>query len=112
MIDKIFKVGLLAAILLFLFVYYSTSQQGRYEAITEYEGSIGILDTRQGVVYMLDIETDQWTLIKPFSPTRPASSAAPANDARRTPVFFSRHPDILLALDRKTLAVSTKLMLK
>jgi hypothetical protein len=71
MIDKIFKIGLLVAIMLFLFVYYSTTQKGRYEAITQYEGSIGILDTQQGVMYMLDIENDQWTLIKPFSTSRP-----------------------------------------
>jgi hypothetical protein len=92
MVDKIFKISLLAAIALFLFLYYTAAQQGRYEAITEYEGSLGILDTRQGVVYMLDIESDEWTLIKPFSPTRSIGSATPANNARRLPVVFPPTP--------------------
>jgi hypothetical protein len=92
MMDKIFKIGLLAAIALFLFFYHTAAQQGRYEAITEYEGSLGILDTQQGVVYMLDIESDEWTLIKPFSPTRPIGSASPANDSGRFPVVFPPAP--------------------
>ena len=92
MVDKIFKIGLLAAIAFFLFLYYTTAQQGRYQAITEYEGSLGIFDTQQGVVYMLDLESDEWTLIKPFSPSRPTGSAAPANDARKLPVAFPSFP--------------------
>jgi hypothetical protein len=68
MIDKIFKIGLLILLMLLLAVYYSASQQDRYQVVTEYEGSIGIFDARSGVVYMLDIESDQWSLIKPFTP--------------------------------------------
>jgi len=71
MVDKIFKMGLLVVLFLFLFLFYSSLQRDRYQVITEYEGNIGIFDTRQGVVYMLDVETDQWTVIKPFSPARP-----------------------------------------
>jgi hypothetical protein len=92
MMDKIFKIGLLIAVVLFLYLYNTAVQNGRYEAITEYEGSLGILDTRQGVIYMLDIESDEWTLIKPFSPSRPISSAAPANNAKRSRVIFPRVP--------------------
>ncbi|HSB35045.1 MAG TPA: hypothetical protein VLG39_11355 [Nitrospirota bacterium] len=92
MMDKVLKISLIAAIALFLYLYYTVSQQGRYQAITEYEGSLGILDTRQGVVYMLDIESDEWTLIKPFSPSRPIGSASPANDARRISVIFPPAP--------------------
>ena len=68
MIDKIFKIGLLILLMLFLAVYYSASQKDRYQVVTEYEGSIGIFDTQAGVVYMLDIENDQWSVVKPFSP--------------------------------------------
>ncbi len=71
MIDKIFKIGLLIILVLYLIVFYNASQKDRYQAITQYEGNIGIFDTRQGVAYMLDIENDEWTVIKPFSPTRP-----------------------------------------
>jgi hypothetical protein len=92
MMDKIFKIGLLIAVALFLYLYNSAAQMGRYQAITDYEGSLGILDTRQGVVYLLDIESDQWTLIKPFSPSRPISSATPADSAKRSPVIFPRTP--------------------
>jgi hypothetical protein len=92
MMDKIFKIGLLIAVALFLYLYNSAAQMGRYQAITEYEGSLGILDTRQGVVYLLDIESDQWTLIKPFSPSRPISSATPADDAKKSPVIFPATP--------------------
>lgn len=92
MVDKIFKIGLLAAIAFFLFLYHTTAQQGRYQAITEYEGSLGIFDTQQGVVYMLDIESDEWTIIKPFSPSRSARSAAPANDVGKLPVVFLPTP--------------------
>jgi hypothetical protein len=88
MMDKIFKIGLLIAASLFLYFYNAAAQIGRYQTVTEYEGSIGILDTRQGVVYMLDIESDQWSLIKPFSPSHPVSSASPAYDAKRSPVIF------------------------
>jgi len=92
MIDKIFKIGMLIAAALLLYLYNSAAQMGRYQAITEYEGSLGILDTRQGVVYLLDIESDQWTLIKPFSPSRPISSATPADIAKGSPVIFPRTP--------------------
>ena len=92
MMDKIFKIGVLIAVALFLYIYNSAAQLGRYQAITEYEGSLGILDTRQGVVYLLDIENDQWTLIKPFSPSRPISSATPADSAKRSPVIFRPAP--------------------
>jgi len=68
MIDKIFKIGLLIVLILLLAVFYSASQKNRYQVVTEYEGSIGIFDTRAGVVYMLDIENDQWSVIKPFTP--------------------------------------------
>lgn len=88
MVDKIFKIVLLAAILAFLILYHTAAQQGRYQAITEYEGSLGIIDTQQGVVYMLDIESDEWTLIKPSSPSRPMGSAATANDAMKLRVVF------------------------
>ena len=70
MIDKIFKIGALIMLVLFLAVYYTSVQNNRYQAITEYEGSIGIFDTRQGVAYMLDIQNDEWTIVKPFTPTR------------------------------------------
>ncbi len=72
MIDKFFKIGLLIAIMVFLAIFYTSSQNDHYQVITEYEGSLGIFDTRKGVVYMLDVETDQWTVIRPFSPSRPA----------------------------------------
>jgi len=71
MVDKIFKIGLLVVLTFFLLLFYSSLQKDRYQVVTEYEGNIGIFDTRQGVVYMLDVESDQWTVIKPFSPTRP-----------------------------------------
>ncbi len=71
MIDKIFKIGLLIILTLYLFVFYTASQKDRFQVITQYEGNIGIFDTRQGVAYMLDMENDEWTVIKPFSPTRP-----------------------------------------
>ncbi len=71
MIEKIFKISLVVILLLFLAVFYSYTQNNRYEVITEYEGSIGVLDTRKGVVYLLDLDTDQWTVIKPLAPTRP-----------------------------------------
>ena len=71
MIDKIFKIGLLVAAVVFLLLYYSASLTDRYQIVTQYEGSIGIFDTRQGVVYMLDIEKDEWTVIKPFTSNRP-----------------------------------------
>lgn len=70
MLDKIFKIGLLIAIGVFLAIFYSASQTDRYQVITQYEGSIGIFDTRQGVVYMLDIEKDEWSVIKPFTQNR------------------------------------------
>ncbi|HET6364946.1 MAG: hypothetical protein ACM30F_02190 [Nitrospirota bacterium] len=68
MIDKIFKIGLLIVLILLLAVFYSASQNDRYQVVTQYEGSIGIFDARAGVVYMLDIENDQWSVIKPFTP--------------------------------------------
>jgi hypothetical protein len=68
MIDKIFKIGLLIVLILFLVVFYSASQKDRYQIVTEYEGSIGIFDTRAGIVYMLDVENDQWSEINPFMP--------------------------------------------
>ena len=55
----------------FLFLFNATIQKGRFQPVTQYEGSLGIFDTQKGVVYMLDIERDQWTLIKPFTPSRP-----------------------------------------
>ena len=70
MFDKFFKSALILVIIAFLFVFYSTTQKGRYQPITEYEGSLGIFDTQKGVVYMLDIENDQWTLIKPFTASK------------------------------------------
>lgn len=70
MIDKIFKVGLLIAIAIFLVICFSATQKERYEIVTQYEGSMGIFDNQLGVVYMLDLETDQWTVIKPFTRTR------------------------------------------
>jgi hypothetical protein len=66
-IDKIFKIGLLIVLILFLAVFYSASQNDRYQVVTQYEGSIGIFDAREGIVYMLDIENDQWSVIKPFT---------------------------------------------
>ncbi len=71
MFDKVFKSLLLLFLVAFLFVFYSTTQKGRFQPITQYEGSIGIFDTKNGVVYMLDIENDEWTLIKPFTKNRP-----------------------------------------
>lgn len=70
MLDTVFKIGILIAIAVFLVLFFSASQIDRYQVITQYEGSIGIFDSRQGVVYMLDIEKDEWSVIKPFSPTR------------------------------------------
>jgi hypothetical protein len=72
MIDKVFKIGLLLTIIAFLLLFYSASQTDRYQIVTQYEGSIGIFDTRQGVLYMLDIEKDEWTVIKPFTSNRQA----------------------------------------
>jgi hypothetical protein len=60
---------MLIAIIVFLVLFYAASQTDRYQAITQYEGSIGIFDTRKGVIYMLDIEKDEWTVIKPFAPS-------------------------------------------
>ncbi len=71
MVDKIFKIGLLVAIAVFLLLYYSASLTDRYQVVTQYEGSIGIFDSRQGVLYMLDVEKDEWSVIKPFVPNRP-----------------------------------------
>ncbi len=71
MIDKVFKIGILIAIIVFLLLFYNASLANRYQVITEYEGNIGIFDTRQGVVYMLDLDKDEWSVIKPFSPNRP-----------------------------------------
>ena len=56
MLDTVFKIGILIAIAVFLVLFFSASQIDRYQVITQYEGSIGIVDSRQGVVYMLDIE--------------------------------------------------------
>lgn len=70
MFDKFFKLALIILTAALLFVVYSTTQKGRYQPITQYEGSLGIIDTQQGVIYMLDIESDQWTVIKPFVPNR------------------------------------------
>ncbi len=70
MIDKIFKIGLLIAIMLFLVICFNATQKSRYEIVTQYEGSVGIFDNQMGVVYMLDLETDQWTVIKPFTRSR------------------------------------------
>jgi hypothetical protein len=70
MFDKLFKLILIILLAAFLFIFYSTTQKGRYQLITQYEGSLGIFDTQQGVVYMLDIESDQWSVIKPFVPNR------------------------------------------
>ena len=70
MIDKIFKIGLLIAIMLFLVICFNATQKSRYEIVTQYEGSMGIFDSQSGVVYMLDLETDQWTVIKPFTRSR------------------------------------------
>ncbi len=67
MIDKIFKIGLLIVLIIFLVLLYSSLQKDRYQVLTEYEGRIGIFDTRAGVIYMLDIENDQWSEIKPSS---------------------------------------------
>jgi hypothetical protein len=69
MIDRIFKIGVLLAIIVFLVLFYAASQTERYQVITQYEGSIGIFDTREGVVYMLDIEKDEWSVIKPLAPS-------------------------------------------
>ncbi len=71
MIDKIFKIGLLITIIVFLALFYSASQTDRYQIVTQYEGNIGIFDTRKGVLYMLDIEKDEWTVIKPFTSNKP-----------------------------------------
>lgn len=70
MIDKIFKIGLLIAIMIFLVICFNATQKNRYEIVTQYEGSMGIFDSQLGVVYMLDLETDQWTVIKPFTRSR------------------------------------------
>jgi hypothetical protein len=70
MFDKFFKSALILVIIAFLFVFYATTQKGRFQPITDYEGSLGIFDTQKGVVYMLDIENDQWTLIKPFTASK------------------------------------------
>jgi hypothetical protein len=70
MIDKIFKIGLLIAIMIFLVICFTATQKNRYEIVTQYEGSMGIFDNQLGVVYLLDLETDQWTVIKPFSRSR------------------------------------------
>jgi hypothetical protein len=69
MVDRIFKIAVVIAIVVFLILFYAASQTDRYQVITQYEGSIGIFDTRQGVIYMLDIEKDEWTVIKPFAPS-------------------------------------------
>ncbi len=71
MFDKVFKSLLLLVLVAFLFVFYLTTQKGRFQPITQYEGNLGIFDTKNGVVYMLDIENDEWTLIKPFTKNRP-----------------------------------------
>ena len=71
MVDKIFKIGLLIAITVFLVLFSNASQTDRYQVVTQYEGSLGIFDSRQGVVYMLDIENDEWTVIKPFTSSHP-----------------------------------------
>lgn len=39
--------------------------------MTQYEGNLRIFDTQNGIVYMLDIEKDECTLIKPFTRNRP-----------------------------------------
>ncbi len=70
MFDKIFKTGLLIAIVIFLVICFTATQKSRYEIVTQYEGSMGIFDNQLGVVYMLDLETDQWTVIKPFTRSR------------------------------------------
>jgi hypothetical protein len=70
MIDKIFKIGLFVVLMLFLLVFYSASQKDRYQVVTEYDGYMGIFDTRKGVVYMLNMENDEWTVIKPFTPSQ------------------------------------------
>ncbi len=76
MIDKIFKMGLLIVLIIFLVLFYSSLQKDRYQVLTEYEGSIGIFDTRAGVIYMLDIEKDQWSEIKPSTSSQTISYQA------------------------------------
>ncbi len=71
MFDKVFKSLLILVLIAFLFIFYSTTQKGRFQPITHYEGSLGIFDTKNGVVYMLDLEKDEWTLIKPFTQNHP-----------------------------------------
>ena len=71
MFEKVFKISLLIVLVVFLVIFYMSSQKGRYEVVTVYEGSVGIFDGQFGVLYLLDLETDQWTVIKPFSRSQP-----------------------------------------
>jgi len=70
MFDKFFKITLIILLTTLLLILYASMQKGRYQPVTQYEGSLGIFDTQQGVIYMLDIETDQWSVIRPFVPTK------------------------------------------
>ncbi len=70
MVDKIFKMGMLIASIIFLIFFYFAVQKDRYQVITDYDGYMGIFDSRKGVVYMLEMDTDQWTVIKPFTPSQ------------------------------------------
>lgn len=72
MFDKVFKVCVIAVLILSLLALYELARKDRYQVVTEYEGSVGIFDTRKGVLYLLDYDSDRWTVIKPLEPVQPS----------------------------------------
>ncbi len=52
MIDKIFKIGILILVAIFLFVYYLNGQNGRYKVIDK-EQSISVFDRQKGIAYIV-----------------------------------------------------------
>ncbi len=67
MTDKIFKTGLIFLGAIFLILYYSHSQNGRYQHISGKgigDDEYAILDTQEGTTYLLE-NTPEWIALHP-----------------------------------------------
>jgi uncharacterized membrane protein len=53
-LEQIFRIGMLIIALIFLLLYFQTSQNGRYQAFREREHRSAVIDTRDGTIYSED----------------------------------------------------------
>ena len=65
MIDTIYRVGLLLLGIMFLFIFYQHTQNGRYQLKFEQE-SMAIFDTNSGRIYLPPSkDSKKWTVADP-----------------------------------------------